>query len=110
MPMSNVVYWLDPKICIRPHSVSRPDDVIDFANQFVEHGWDPNKPRLIGYPYIENDFEKLLKIQLLTGTHRHAAAQLAGILIPVIIRSFDEVKRAAGDLNAWKELLNDRKD
>ena len=86
-------YLLDP-----PHSIARPNQVIDLANEFVENGWDKTKPKLIAYPFKN-------RLQLLSGTHRLAASKLAGLdLIPVIIVSYDIVDKVWGT-EKWKELM-----
>lgn len=86
-------YLFDP-----PHSIARPNQVVDLANEFIKNGWDKNKPRLLAYPFKN-------RLQLLSGTHRLAASKLAGLnLIPVVIVSYDTVNKVWGT-EKWKELM-----
>lgn len=95
---------INPKDCIPPHRVSYPNKVIDLANKFVKKGWGKYHLPLIGY-YINK------KLQLLSGTHRHAAAIMAGLdRIPVLIRGIKEVKDAYGNLKKWEKLMDAKRD
>jgi hypothetical protein len=92
------VQWIPPDWCLPPHRVARENDVIALANDFVRYGWNPEKPALIGY--LDND------VQLLTGSHRWAAARLAELpRIPVVIYLYHECYEAFGDLERWLRLL-----
>lgn len=91
-----MILWLDPKSLLAPHRVNRPEDVDALAEAF-EHGWDLNCPALIGYEWEG-------RIQLLSGTHRRAAAIQAGILVPVVIRSREAVEMAWGT-DDWAEIM-----
>lgn len=54
---------------------------------------------LVGYPLDG-------KIQLLSGTHRHRAAELAGIQLPVTLWLRSDVERLWGTPD-WKKLIED---
>lgn len=86
-----------PNDCDAPHAVSRPEQVIDLANEFVRNGWDKTKPKLIAYPYNG-------RLQLLSGTHRQAAAKLAEIDIPIVLVSYETVEKTWGTDN-WFLLM-----
>ena len=79
--------WLHPNDCDAPHSVSRLNQVVDLANDMERRGWDG--PNLIGYPLAG-------RIQLLSGTHRHAAATLRRAAIPVEIVLRSDIERCWG--------------
>jgi hypothetical protein len=92
------VSWLPTSALCPPHGVSHPDHVIELANHFVERGWDPSCPALIGYPWEQG-------VQLLSGSHRWIAAGMAEILVPVVVVPFSEVEDSWGDLDKWKRLM-----
>ena len=98
--MEPSIHWLPTGVCFPPHRVVRPSQVAELAGQFREGGWDLSKPPLIGYPYGEG-------IQLLSGTHRHAAAMEAGIKVPVRIVSYSDVWLSYGHLERWLELMRE---
>jgi hypothetical protein len=78
-----------------PHRITHPDKLYDFAEKFIVDGWGEQQEALVGYPLDG-------KIQLLSGTHRHAAAILAELSrIPVIVKPIKDVKDAFGDLDKW---------
>lgn len=90
--------WLPLTLCDPPHSVSRPNQVIDLANDFQETGW--YGPALVGYP-IEG------RIQLLTGSHRYAAASLCKKqTVPVYLVRLSEIEAFWGNLDQWSRILN----
>lgn len=96
---SGKLMWLDPSRCDPPHRPVREEQVVDLANAFLS-GWGANKPALVGY-------EMNGRIQLLSGSHRHAASLLAGIRIPVVLKPLAVVESAWGDLDAWAEVMRD---
>lgn len=57
----------------------------------------PDRPALLGYPVDET-------IQLVSGSHRWAAAQAVGISVPVSIKSYAEV-HDIWCTRAWIEWL-----
>lgn len=97
--MSQAVKWLSPSACAPPHRVARPEQVEGLAREFRARGWDPGAPTLVGY-------ELDGAVQLLSGSHRWAAAELAGLaLIPVVVRGLRRVQVSWGDLIAWAEVM-----
>jgi|694.fasta_scaffold57713_6 hypothetical protein len=90
------VKWINPKFCIPPHRVTHPDKFIDLCKQFTISGWDTKKPTLVGYNYKG--------IQLISGSHRWAAASHSNIKIPVIIYPYETIMRIWGT-DEWLELL-----
>lgn len=98
--MQPFVATLSPLSCRPPHKVTHPEKMDDLYDAFQKlGGWDPTRPRLIGYPNGR-------AIQLLTGSHRWAAALRAHILIPVSIVPLEAVKDAYGDLDKWAAILD----
>lgn len=92
------IHWINPDKCLAPHSISRPEEVADLVEDFAENGWDTKQSLLVGYTIGD-------KIQLINGTHRHAAATILKLEVPVMIYSESEVWNAWGDLNKWAEIL-----
>jgi ParB/Sulfiredoxin domain len=96
---------LDPDDCEPPHSLdlspgSRDEiKVMELANVFEEHGFDPNYPALVGYP-------KDGRVQLLSGTHRHEAAKWSNIKLPVMMLLRSTVEATWGTPE-WKKLISD---
>lgn len=99
-----MIEWIDTSRCRPPHRVTRPEQVEMLYNSFQQsNGWGLNQPSLLGYTLdggVKND------IQLLSGSHRWAAAKIANIKIPVVIKSFKEVYSVWGNLFEWKKLFN----
>ena len=91
------VKWTKTKLCIPPHRITHPDKFKQLYEQFVDSGWDVKCPPLIGYQ------DK--KIQLISGSHRWAAAHLAKIEIPVIIYPQKTIIKIWGT-DEWLELLH----
>ena len=89
---------LKPELCDPPHKITHPEKFEYLVEKFTNEGWDYNHPYLIGYNYLG-------KIQLLTGSHRWAAAMEAEIEIPVVIESKEKVYSCFGDLEKWNELM-----
>lgn len=89
-----------PADLVPPHRVTRPEQVDDLAVDMQTRGWvgDP----LVGYP---DETIRTAPIQLLSGTHRRAAAERVGIPVPVVVRTFAEVVAAWGDLDLWQKLM-----
>lgn len=92
------VSWLQPSACFPPHRVTHPAKLLGLYRDFVDNGWDTSKPALVGYPWGEG-------IQLISGSHRHAAALEAGIRIPVEIVPYSQVWATWGHLERWAALL-----
>jgi hypothetical protein len=90
---------LNTEDCDPPHDVTHPEHASKLFRDFEKNGWAPDKPALIGYPWEG-------KIQLVSGSHRWAAANANKMKIPVVIRSFDEVKRIWGT-DEWLTWLRE---
>lgn len=88
-----------PDGCMPPHKVSYPEKVTKLLESFTREGWAKDEPALVGYRW-ENG-----KVQLITGSHRWAAAAEINLAIPVELVSDKEVLDAWGDLDKWKKLL-----
>ena len=92
--------WVNPWDCDLPHRVARQHQVVELAEQFVASGWDPEKPALVGYQLDD-------RLQLLSGTHRCAAARLAGLKrIPVLVWRQDIIEDSWGKLRKWKRIMS----
>lgn len=95
------VSWIEPSLCDPPHKVTHPEKFIDLCGAFCGEGWDINEPPLLGYP-IDN------KIQLISGSHRWAAALEANIKIPIIVYSYDWIYEIWGS-DTWLHILENAK-
>lgn len=93
----NNVQWIETRNCDPPHRVTHMDKFFELYDMFVLHGWDKNHPPLLGY-----FFDK--KIQLISGSHRWAAADKAGIKIPVLLFSYETITNIWGT-DGWLQLL-----
>ncbi len=76
------VTWVDPSECQPPHRVTHPEKFWELLREFQSSGWDVSHPCLVGY-WFEGS------IQLISGSHRWAAANQADIPIPVIIYPYE---------------------
>lgn len=97
--------WLDARDCDPPHrlDLTRPRDankVNARADAFAERGFDLDYPALVGYPLGG-------RVQLLSGTHRHRAALLTGVPLPVTMWLRSDVEAAWGDLDRWRVVMRD---
>jgi len=92
--------WMEPDDCIPPHRVGHFDKFDELTEIFLkkEGGWDLNEPVLIGYPFEG-------RIQLLSGSHRWAAAKKAGIKIPVLVRQRSKIEEVFGNLDEWEKVM-----
>lgn len=94
-----------PEDCDAPHGLdlepgSRDDLKVRWLTEmFRTNGFDPAMPALIGYP-------KDGRIQLLSGTHRHAAAKRAGIGLPVRLQ-LRSIVEASWGTETWERLMRD---
>ena len=91
--------------CEPPHGLDMAwphdaDKVASLEKQFRENGFDKKYPALIGYPLNG-------KIQLLSGTHRHAASSRSGVKLPVILWLRSDIEASWGELQAWKKVIED---
>lgn len=96
---------LDANDCTPPHSLDMESEhdsvkVEMLVDQFRLHGFDQSKPALVGYPGDDG------KIQLLSGTHRHEAARITGIKLPVTLILSSDILTYWGT-DKWKDLIED---
>lgn len=92
--------WHQPKSWVPPHRVTHPEKAEKLYQAFQHDGWDCSKPNLLGYVCdITGDQ------QLISGSHRHAAALAADILIPIEIFSYEYIKSIWGT-DQWIQLFN----
>ena len=96
--------WLHPGDCIPPHGLDMQwkhdsEKVEKLAQAFGLYGFDVTKPALVGYPLDG-------RVQLLSGTHRHAAAERTGVLLPVTIWLNSDVRKMWGT-PLWDEVIRD---
>jgi ParB-like nuclease domain len=91
--------WMSPEDCDPPHAVKHEDKFEELVEQFLRReDWDLNRDALIGYPLNG-------RIQLLSGSHRWAAAKLAGIKIPVLVRQRSRIEEVFGNLDEWEKVM-----
>lgn len=94
------ISFLEPGGLVPPHKVTRPEQVEYLSKTFLAKGWNPKAPALVGYKIGGY-------IQLLSGTHRQAAAIKAGLIrIPVVVFSLEDVDAAWGDQERWSKLMH----
>ena len=91
-----------PHECEPPHGAVRGSQVDMLAEQFARFGWDPTKPKLVGYVYNDGDSTR---IQLLSGSHRWEAARQAHIQMPVVLHNYEDVLAAFGNLEKWSATM-----
>lgn len=95
---------VSPSDCDPPHgldmdSARDADKVARLEAAFRAEGFDPAQPALVGYPLNG-------RIQLCTGTHRHLAAERAGIQLPVLIQMRSTIEAAWGT-DEWLHVIAD---
>lgn len=88
---------LHPDDCVPPHAA---DDakMQKFIKWFEKAGFDKDHPAIIGYPFNG-------KIQLLSGSHRWAAAKETNTMLPVTLWLKSDVEKAWGDLVEWAKIM-----
>lgn len=96
--------WVEPDDCVPPHGLDMrhphdADKVAMLEDLFRIHGFDTRMPALVGY-IVDG------RIQLLSGTHRHLAAQRAGILLPVTLWLRSDVQATWGT-ELWGQVIAD---
>lgn len=104
MRKSKQYMCVSPDDCLPHHGLDMKskrdyEKVERLAKEFKANGFDLNMPALVGYP-LEN------KIQLLSGTHRHLAAQQANIKLPVSIWLRSDIERMWGT-ELWTTVIED---
>ena len=93
--MNPTAQKLNPKRTIAPHRVTRPEQVEQLAADMMAKGWQGEA--LVGYKLGAG-------VQLLSGTHRRAAAIIAQIAIPVVVWPYVMVELCWGK-DEWKYLM-----
>ena len=97
--MSYFLKNISPGGCHPPHKVTHPEKLKELIEAFRTTGWDMRNGTLVGYRWEDG------RVQLITGSHRHAAAKEVGLAIPVKIVSYEAVWEAWGDVPRWLRLL-----
>ena len=87
-----------PSFCEPPHAVTHPVKANFLMRKFLNGGWDPTRPALVGY-WSEDG------IQLMSGSHRWAAAWDANIAMPVVVWEWHTISEAFGNLKLWEALM-----
>lgn len=98
----SMAIWVHPDSCFPPHRVTHPAKVASLAKDFEDFGWWGEA--LVGY-FTWDQTSKSFGLQLLSGSHRWAAALEVGTKIPVVILDEDEVESAWGDLTKWNAIM-----
>ena len=101
----NLVKWMSAEDLDPPHGLdmSSPHDyekVEMLEKKFREEGFDKKYPALIGYPLNG-------KVQLLSGTHRHAAATRSGAKLPIVMWLRSDIEASWGELEKWRKVIED---
>lgn len=105
MVISHNITWIAPEACIPPHKVARPEQVKTLAEEFSSNGWGTGYPALVGY-YL-NWQRAGQPLQLLSGSHRWAAAVRAGLdVIPVSIIDYSVINKFWGNLIPWAQIMD----
>lgn len=101
---ANMYILVHPSDCDPPHGLDMEGErdrakVEWLLEEFLRNGFGKDFPALVGYP-------KDGRIQLLSGTHRHYAAVLSGIRLPVrmVLRS---VVEGTWGTDQWLETIKD---
>lgn len=89
---------IDHRLCDPPHRVTHEDKLIELANEFAVNGWSRDHPVLVGY-VLEG------RIQLLSGSHRFAAARMNNLPVPVLVWPYEAVKDAWGT-EGWAGIMD----
>lgn len=85
--------WVPVSACDPPHRVTKPEQVEHLRQLITASGW--NGHYLVGYQ-LGN------RIQLLSGTHRHAAADK----LPVVVWPEEVIRDSWGDLRKWNYIMH----
>jgi len=102
--LARQVVWIGADDCDPPHGLDMATEhdagkVEWLTVTFKENGFDPKMPALVGYPNGN-------RIQLLSGTHRHLAAKIAGIKLPVTLWLRSDVEERWGT-ELWPDVIKD---
>jgi ParB-like chromosome segregation protein Spo0J len=90
--------WLNPRHCVPPHRVTHEERLIALVDSLSSDGWKPGEPALIGYEEPDGT------IQLVSGSHRWAAAAHLDLPLPVYILPRAHMDAIWGT-DAWVALL-----
>lgn len=100
-----MIEWLVPERLWPPHKVTHPQKVAMLAEQFkLDGGWGVGFEALVGYTTFDSKNNKW-GIQLLSGSHRWAAALETGIRVPIVLLTDETVEKAWGNLPMWTTLM-----
>lgn len=99
------VVWMHPSDCDPPHGLDMESEhdrtkVLGLVVAFAEVGFDRRFPALVGYPNGAG------RIQLLSGTHRHRAAEMTNTYLPVTLWLRTDVESSWG-LEDWMRVMKD---
>lgn len=101
-----MVEWLQPDFCWPPHKITHLEKFDSLVMAFHrDGGWGDGFEALVGYPTYDQQTNQF-KIQLLTGSHRWAAAEAVGVRMPVVVVDEETVELSWGDLPRWKTIMN----
>lgn len=89
--------WLATTECAPPHRVTDWDKCYALRDGLKETGWRHDCPVLLGYPFEGT-------VQLISGSHRWAAARLLERSCPVWVLPYETVAELWGT-EAWVELV-----
>ena len=89
---------VEPRLCLPPHRITSQEAFQRLLEAFLLKGWDHSKPSLVGY-VVGN------KVQLLSGSHRWAAALESETKIPVVVLPKSLVEEAWGNLVLWRIIM-----
>jgi hypothetical protein len=92
------IQWLKPNTCLPPHRVTHPEKLEYFLSAFTTSGWDVQMPSLVGY-------QRDNYVQLLSGSHRWAAANKLKMRVPVIVYEYVQIAQAYGNIDEWEIIM-----
>lgn len=92
--------WFQTHYLIPPHKITREEQVLELAaDMILKGGWDFSKPALVGY-------WDGYQVQLLTGTHRLAAAIICELKrVPVVVWKPGVARDAWGNEALWRSII-----
>lgn len=93
--MSGEIVWMPAEMCAPPHRVTHPDRLADLITAIERDGW--NGPMLLGY-WLDG------KVQLISGSHRWAAATALHRQLPVWLHDYEYIRGIYGT-HEWMELM-----
>lgn len=89
------IRWLRVEDCDPPHGVTHQEHASKLIASIINFGW--NDRPLQGYKLHD-------RIQLLSGSHRYAAAKWLDIYIPVVLYEYDYLCSIWGT-DEWGKIL-----